>query len=374
MAAGGVIADFALPADLEAGEPPEARGLRRDDVRLLVSDMETDSIQHARFTDLSRWLSAGDVLVVNTSGTLNAALSGVCDDERSFELHLSTRLPGGFWTVEVRRPGPVASLPFGEARAGMTFRLPADGRITLLAPYPFVDSIDSRSRLWMAAVQIEGALVPYLDAHGFPIRYSYVNRSWPGSMYQTVFVTERGSAEMPSAGRPFSVELVTALISRGVEIAPLLLHTGVASLETHEPPFEEYYRVPQPTAARVNAARRARKRVIAVGTTTVRALETVTDETGTTSAGEGWTSMVISAEQSLRSVTGLITGLHEPRATHLTMLERVASVAAHPSAGAEVSTSVCGRRHLERAYAEAVRMGYLWHEFGDAHLILPAQR
>jgi S-adenosylmethionine:tRNA ribosyltransferase-isomerase len=127
MAAAGVIPDFEVPAGLEAAEPPEARGLRRDEVRLLVSDIETDSIEHAHFTDLPRWVSAGDLLVVNTSGTLNAAVSATAEDGEAFEIHLSTRLPGGFWSVEVRQPGAVASLPYREACAGMTYRLPADG-------------------------------------------------------------------------------------------------------------------------------------------------------------------------------------------------------------------------------------------------------
>jgi S-adenosylmethionine:tRNA ribosyltransferase-isomerase len=361
MAAAGVIEGFELPAELEAAEPPEARGLRRDEVRLLVSDLEHDAIEHARFSELSRWLSPGDLLVVNTSGTLNAAIAAVSDDG-AFEIHLSTGLPGGFWSVEVRRPGHqgAASLPFTDARAGTRFRLPAGGEIILLAPYPFT-SITARSRLWIAALQLPCPLVPYLEGHGVPIRYGYVRRPWPASMYQTVFATEPGSAEMPSAGRPFTPELVTRLVSRGIEIAPVLLHTGVASLESHEPPFEEFYRVPRRTAERVTSARRAGQRVIAVGTTVVRALETVTDERRDTFPGEGWTNLVITPDRPLRSVTGLITGLHEPRATHLAMLERVAS---------GIVGSVCGRCHLERAYTEARQHGYLWHEFGDSHLIV----
>ena len=371
MAATGVIADFELPADLEAAEPPEARGLRRDEVRLLVSDPETDSIEHALFRDLPRWLSPGDLLVVNTSGTLNAAVSAATEDGRPYEIHLSTRLPGDFWSVEVRVPGPVASVPADDARAGMTFALPADGRLTLLAPYPLVDSVGSRSRLWIAALHLPGAVVPYLDEHGFPIRYGYVKKSWPNSMYQTVFATEPGSAEMPSAGRPFTPELVTRLVAHGVQIAPLILHTGVSSQERHEPPYEEYYRVPRHTAERVNAARRAGSRVIAVGTTVVRALETVTDDSGTTFPGEGWTGLVVTPDRQLRSVTGLITGLHEPRATHLALLERVVTAAASERSGnVPIGASVCGRCHLERAYDEARRLGYLWHEFGDSHLII----
>jgi S-adenosylmethionine:tRNA ribosyltransferase-isomerase len=358
MAAAGVMTTFDLPAALEAAEPPEARGLRRDDVRLLVSDVARDSIEHARFLDLPRWLRAGDLLVVNTSGTLNAALSATTDTGDAFELHLSTRLPGGFWTIEVRQPGEKASLPYGSGRAGTTFKLPDNGRVTLLAPYPLTASLRSPSRLWMAAIDVPGGIHAYLGRHGFPIRYGYVKRPWPGAMYQTVFATEPGSAEMPSAGRPFTPELVTTLVSRGVQVAPLLLHTGVGSLECHEPPYEEFYRVPIDTADRVNAARGAGRRIIAVGTTVVRALETVTSERGITAPGEGWTDLVVTQDRPPRSINGLITGLHEPRATHLAMLEGI--VARFPN----------GSRHLERAYAEARQAGYLWHEFGDSHLIL----
>jgi S-adenosylmethionine:tRNA ribosyltransferase-isomerase len=363
------MSGVALPQYLEASEPPEARGLRRDEVRLLVSDIARDSIEHARFLDLPRWLAPGDLLVVNTSGTLKAAVEAGNEEGERSELHFSTRLPGGFWTVEVRRPGAVASLPDTRARSGATFHLPDGGQATLLSPYPLIESLRSPSRLWIAALQLPRPVPEYLDEHGFPIRYSYVKQPWPVSMYQTVFATEPGSAEMPSAGRPFTPELVTKLVARGIQIAPLLLHTGVASLEHHEPPYEELYRVPRATAERVNNARRDGRRVIAVGTTVVRALETVTDESGMTSPGEGWTSVVITPERPVRSVTGLITGLHEPKATHLMMLEQVVETAAR-SGNAQVSASFCGPCHLERAYAEARQAGYLWHEFGDSHLIL----
>jgi S-adenosylmethionine:tRNA ribosyltransferase-isomerase len=350
------------PAHLEASEPPEARGLERDAVRLLVSHADTDSIAHARFRDLPRWLSPGDVLVVNTSGTLNAALQASTGTGDPFDLHVSTRLPGGFWVVEVRRAAAPASLPYTGAQAGTTFELEGGGRATILAPYPLLAGLQARSRLWIAAVETPEPLLLYLGRVGRPIRYSYVPQSWPASSYQTVFATEPGSAEMPSAGRPFSHELVTRLVANGVQIAPLLLHTGVASLEDHEPPYEEYFRVPPETAERVSRARRTGRRVVAVGTTVVRALETVTDERGRTSPGEGWTGLVITRDRPLRAVTGMITGLHEPRATHLAIVEQaVAAAGGHaPSA------------HLERAYREADGAGYLWHEFGDSHLIIGA--
>ena len=359
MASARLIDALALPPRLEAAEPPEARGLKRDQVRLLVSHVETGSLAHSRFSELPRWLSPGDLLVVNTSGTLKAAVAARTADDDRFELHLSTRLPGNFWVVEVRRPGPVASVPFLGARAGTLFELDNGGRVTILAPYPLSGPVHASSRLWMAALELDEPVRSYLERAGSPIRYSYVRSDWPESMYQTVFATEPGSAEMPSAGRPFTPELVTRLVSNGIQIAPLLLHTGVASLEDPEPPYEEYFRVPPETAERVNAARRAGRRVIAVGTTVVRALETVTDN-HTTSPGQGWTDLVITEDRPLRAVSGMITGLHEPRATHLAIVRQVIGAAG----------GAAPARHLERAYLEAQRAGYLWHEFGDSHLIL----
>jgi S-adenosylmethionine:tRNA ribosyltransferase-isomerase len=361
VATAGVV--DALPAHLEAAEPPEARGLKRDEVRLLISRIATDSIHHAVFSDLARWLSPGDLLVVNTSGTLNAALAGRARSGEMFELHLSTRLPGNFWVVEVRRPAPIASQPYRGAQGGTTLELEGGGHITLLAPYPLVNTLHAESRLWIAAPQLGQPVLPYLERFGTPIRYSYVTDSWPGPMYQTVFAVEPGSAEMPSAGRPFTPELVTRLVSSGIQIAPLLLHTGVASLEDHEPPYEEYYRVSRETSNRVNAARRAGHRVIAVGTTVIRALETVTDDRGT-SPGEGWTSLVITDERPLRAVNGMITGFHEPHATHLAMVRQVIA-----AAGGDTPSS-----HIDRAYRQAVERGYLWHEFGDSHLIIGRSR
>lgn len=165
---------------------------------------------------------------------------------------------------------------------------------------------------------------------------------------------------MPSAGRPFTAELVTRLVANGIHIVPLILHTGVASLEDHEPPYEEFFRVPGETADRVNAARTAGKRVIAVGTTVVRALETVTDQRGIVHPGHGWTDLVITSERSLGAVTGMITGFHEPHATHLAMIKQVLAAAGSHEPSLD----------LNRAYREAENAGYLWHEFGDSHLIL----
>jgi S-adenosylmethionine:tRNA ribosyltransferase-isomerase len=347
--------DFVLPPELEASEPPEARGLARDEVRLMVSYLEGDRIVHARFRDLPGFLRAGDVLAINTSGTMNAALPAIRADGTPLELHLSTHLPADLWTVELRRTDGTATQPFSDAQAGEALRLPAGASATLHIPYlPEHRSHAGPVRLWIATLRLPIELHPYLARHGFPIRYRYVKESWPIRYYQTVYATETGSAEMPSAGRAFTPELITRLIARGVQLAPLLLHTGVASLEDHEPPYEEYYRVPSETARQVNFARAAGHRVTAVGTTVVRALETVTDTDGVTHAGEGWTRAVVTPDRGIHAVHALLTGFHEPRATHLAMLEALA-----------------GQRHLEMAYSEALRERYLWHEFGDLHLIVP---
>lgn len=347
---------FQLPHELEASEPPEARGLRRDQVRLLASYRSDDRLVHTRFEALPDLLAAGDLLVINTSATLNAALLALRSDGNEYELHLSTHLPADIWVVEIRQLTPEGSAAFFDAHAGESFELPGGGRAQLLAPYSLErNRLDGQpKRLWLATLDLPQALSCYLERYGFPIRYRYVKKQWPLDYYQTVYANEPGSAEMPSAGRPFSHELITRLIAQGVQIAPLVLHTGVASLESHEAPYEEFYRVPLATAQAVNHARASGRRVIAVGTTVVRALESVVDSQGQVHPGEGWTRLVITPERGLRAVDGLLTGMHEPQASHLDMLAALAS-----------------RAHLAKAYSAALEEGYLWHEFGDLHLILP---
>ena len=364
--------DFELPSRLEADAPPEARGFARDEVRLMVSYRSDDRVVHSAFRDIGDFLEAGDVLVINTSGTMNAALHAEREDGTALELHLSTRLPADLWIVELRRPTGAATEPFRYAIVGETLRLAGGATVTLHAPYASGSPRTKGSRLWISSLDLPGPLEEYLERYGFPIRYGYVRESWPSSYYQTVYATETGSAEMPSAGRAFTPKLITRLVARGVQVAPLILHTGVASLEDNEPPYEEFYRVPPETARLVNAARVSGRRVVAVGTTVVRALETVTDPDGTTHPGEGWTSLIVTPERGIRSVDAMLTGLHEPRSTHLAMLE--ALVEREPPAPASRSRrtqATTGREHLEIAYAEALREGYLWHEFGDLHLILP---
>ncbi len=365
--------DFELPPELEASEPPEARGLARDEVRLMISYRSDNRVVHTRFRELGNFLTAGDLLVINTSGTMNAALDATRADGIPVRLHLSTHLPADLWIVEVRRLNETSTQPFYEAGAGETLSLPAGASVKLLAPYATDRNIATitPTRLWIATLHLPELLHPYLTRHGFPIRYGYVSKDWPSSYYQTVYATEVGSAEMPSAGRAFTPELITRLVAQGVQFAPLLLHTGVSSLESHEPPYEEYYHVPTQTARIVNETRAAGKRIIAVGTTVVRSLETVTDEEGIAHPGEGWTRLVITPERGIRSVNAMLTGLHEPRASHLAMLEALARQVPHNADLPESLLARAGQEHLKIAYAAALRERYLWHEFGDLHLILP---
>ncbi|MGH9189745.1 MAG: S-adenosylmethionine:tRNA ribosyltransferase-isomerase [Acidimicrobiales bacterium] len=336
------------PPALEASEPPEARGLRRDAVRLLVSQPGVPA-RHARFADLSRYLTAGDLVVVNTSATLPAAVDARAPGGTPVVVHVSSRLPGGLHLVEVRRPAEPASLPWLDTDlAGVTVSMPGGALARVLAPYP------SSARLWLARLELPASLLAYLGAHGRPIRYRHVARDWPLSAYQTVYATEPGSAEMPSAGRAFTHEVLTSLVTGGVAVTPLVLHAGVSSLEVGETPPPEEYRVPEVTAERVNAVHAAGARVVAVGTTVVRALETVADARGRAHPGQGWTDRVVTPLAPPRVVDALLTGWHEPEASHMKMLEALA-----------------GPDLLTEAYSEARRAGYLWHEFGDLHLLLP---
>jgi S-adenosylmethionine:tRNA ribosyltransferase-isomerase len=340
---------FDLPDALIALDPPEDRGLRRDDVRLLVSSLPDGDIAHRNFTELPSLLTPGDVLVINTSATIPASLPAIAPDGALLRLHLSTHLPADLWIVELRRPSDTGPRPFLD-EAPRELLLPNGGGARLLAPYAIDRERVVSRRLWIAELSLPQELHSYLREHGSPITYG--PRSHPLERYQTVFATEPGSAEMPSAGRAFTPELLTRLVARGIEVSPLVLHTGVSSPESHEPPFEEFYRVSPETAKRIGASRRAGGRVIAVGTTVVRALETVVDDRGRFHPGEGWTRVVVSPDRAVRGVDGLLTGWHEPHSSHLWMIE-----------------SIAGPAIMRRAYAAALESRYLWHEFGDLHLI-----
>jgi S-adenosylmethionine:tRNA ribosyltransferase-isomerase len=337
---------FDLPAELSATEPPEERGLARDEVRLLVAG--EDGVEHASFLDLPRFLQPGDLLVVNTSATLPAAVPGSIDGRR-ISLHMSTHLDDGTWVVELRRPDGRG--PISDAAAGEEVALPSGGRAILVTP---VTAGNEGTRLWRARVITDAPVELWLARHGRPISYPYVAGSWPLSAYQTIFAKHPGSAEMPSAARPFSQRLITELITDGVVVAPILLHAGVSSLEAGEPPQPEPFSVSHSTARLVNHAKRSGGRVIAVGTTVTRALESAASLEGGVDPDQGWTNLVLGPDRPARVVDGLITGWHAPEASHLSLL-----------------VAVAGAPLVETAYRAALKHHYLWHEFGDSCLLLP---
>ena len=339
---------FDRPAGSDAIEPPEARGIARDAVKLLVA--RPGGVSHARFADLGDYLRPGDLLVVNNSATLPAAVDGHRAG-RLVAVHFSMALAEKLWVVEPR-PAADATGHLTDVRPGERLELPGGAAVVIGSSYP--EPGVEGARLWTARVILEGDVGAYLARHGRPIRYSYVPRPWPLPYYQTVFARRPGSAEMPSAARPFTAELVTALVSAGIGIVPLTLHAGVSSAEAGEPPAPEPFEVPGPTARMLNSARAGGGRVIAVGTTVTRALESAAGPDGVVRRAGGRTELVLGPDRPPRVVDGLITGWHDAGASHLLLLEAVA-----------------GPELVALAYREAIAHGYLWHEFGDSALLLP---
>nr|CAA9319837.1 MAG: S-adenosylmethionine:tRNA ribosyltransferase-isomerase-like protein [uncultured Nocardioidaceae bacterium] len=340
----------------EAQEPAEARGLARDEVRMLVA--APGRLEHTRVRALPQVLEPGDLLVVNTSATLPAALDAVRADGRLMPLHVGGELDDGRWVVELRLPDQTG--PSRDATPGEPLQVGSGVVLVLEAPYP--DAGETAARLWTARPTRSVSRLEHLWHHGRAVAYSYLERSWSLSDRQTIFATEPGSAEMPSAGRPFTERLVTDLVAAGVVLAPVTLHCGLSSPEAHELPVPERFRVPPATARLVNETRAAGRRVLAVGTTVVRALESALTTAGRrprVSAASGWTDLVLGPDHPARVVDGLLTGLHDPEASHLMLLEAVAGKALVDDAYGALADGAPDGGH------------YLRHEFGDTTLLLP---
>jgi S-adenosylmethionine:tRNA ribosyltransferase-isomerase len=367
---------FELPDGLLAREPPEKRGLARDQVRLLAADRATGALRHTRFDRIGDLLRPGDCLVFNASRTLPAALQGYFPpgpgagtQGRGVHLRLARRNEDGTWSALplTEKDEPWLADPAG---ARLVFRpAPSLGNIqdtqgsrdipgdALTAEVAGRDPLVSR--LWRLRFSRAGSdLVESLSRLGDPVRYWYSAAPWDLDFYQTVYARDPGSMEMPSAGRAFSWRLLLDLRRRGIGTAFLVLHAGLSSYLDEEfdaghPASVEPYRLDPEPAGRINAAKAGGGRIVAVGTTVVRALETLAAPDGTVRAGEGRTCLRITPAHRLRAVDGLLTGFHEPHASHLDLL-----------------SAFLPPERLERIYASALREGYLWHEFGDANLIL----
>jgi S-adenosylmethionine:tRNA ribosyltransferase-isomerase len=337
---------FELPPALRAGAPPEARGLRRDGVRLMVSQGEAWPVS-GRFRDLASYLRPGDLLVVNTSATLPGVLLARGPGGAWADVRLATALgPDGLWLLELPLPAESRERPV----AGDVWLLPGRGHLHLVAPY------HGSARLWVADLRLPVAPPAYLLRHARPARPAGVDADWPLEDYQTCFAREPGSTAMASAGRPLTPELLRDLVASGVPVAPLLLHTS-GVMDDGDRPLPEPYHLPAVTARMVNRTRAAGGRVVAVGTTVVRALETAAGADGQVRPGRGWTDLVVTPARGVRVVDGLLTGWHEPGGSHLHLLEAVAGLAP-----------------LEMAYRAALDDCYSWGAFGDVHLLLRPPR
>jgi S-adenosylmethionine:tRNA ribosyltransferase-isomerase len=343
------LSAFDLDPDLETAAPPEKRGLARDGVRMMVAHRLADAIEHSRFDRIAEHLAAGDAIVVNVSRTLPAAVTAISPRGEELVLHFSSPFPADerLWVVEARLSAGAGTVPFRGLAPGDRLALPGGPSMDLREQY-------LGERLWVARPRMVGSVESYLGRRGRPIRYAYAADEWELDAYQTIFGIEPGSAEMPSAGRPFTARTLAALAARDVRVIPIVLHCGVSSLEDGEPPLPERFAVSPAAAWHVNGVRGAGGRVVAVGTTAVRALESASDPGGRVHPASGWTDLVIAPDRPVTAVDGLLTGWHEPGASHLDMIEAIA-----------------GRSLAARSYAEAAAAGYLWHEFGDVHLILP---
>ena len=342
---------FTLPPELAADEPPERRGIARDEVRLLVIDRASGQLEHTRFDHFGEFLRAGDLLVFNSSRTLPASLSGCVEQGPCIEIRLAEHLPDDSWLALLRcqRGDPFS--------CGLRPKMLVDLGQGLTATIRMRD--EHIPRLWQLSFSKSGSeLINAFYLVGRPVRYEYVSAPWGLDYYQTVYAREPGSAEMPSAGRAFTWRLLFDLQRRGVETAYIVLHTGLSSyldeeLDAQHPASEEEYFVSERAADKINEAHARGGRVIAVGTTVVRTLESAADEQKRVQAGHGYTRLHITANHALKAVDGLLTGLHEPEASHLDLL-----------------TSFLPTEKIKEAYQEAVRQKYLWHEFGDLNLIL----
>ena len=345
--------DFVVPPELEAQEPAEIRGASRDDVRLLVTG-PAEGARHSRFDRLPEFLESGDLLVLNDSKTYPAALQATRRTGETVWLNFAN-LGTDEWASDARPPADRfdSQIVLARARnasvdAGERVELPGGGRAT------FLDLHHRSRRMWITRLDLPLPYFAYFARFGKPIVYSHVTRDLPIESFQTTYAAELGSSEMPSAGRPITGSMLQRLASRGVDLAMVTLHAGVSSDERDELPLEEWRSVSSETAAAVRRAQRRGSRIVAVGTTVVRALESSLDRRQRVVAASGWTSLHITPDRPMRAVAGLLTGFHEPTSTHLAILE-----------------SIAGRAHIEAAYRTAVAERYFWHEFGDAHLILP---
>ena len=336
--------DYHLPEELIAQTPLE----RRDASRLLVYDRAGDSMEHRVFADVAEYLRPGDVLVVNDTRVIPARIIGIRPETGGkMEFLLLKRTDGDCWEAlakPARRAKPGTVFVFGEGQ--LKAEVVAEGE----------------EGMRTIRLLCDGVLEEALDAVGAMPLPPYIHeRLKDPERYQTVYARERGSAAAPTAGLHFTPELLQRLAGQGIPTVPVLLHVGLGTfrpvaaddLSQHKM-HSEYYEVTAESAARINAARAAGGRVVAVGTTSARTLETATGNDGIVQAGSGWTDIFITPGYRFKAVDALITNFHLPRSTLLMMISAFAG----------------SRERVLRVYETAVEQRYRFFSFGDAMLLL----
>ena len=334
--------DFDLPEELIAQHPL----MQRDHSRLLVLDKTTGNIYHRRFDDILEYLRVGDVLVINSTRVIPARLFGVKKGGTAhIEVLLLKPVAGkqDHWEVLVR-PGKRAKvgtqIDFGEGKMlGTVVEETDSGRIIQF--------------------QYDGIFNEILDELGTMPLPPYIKESLEDQeRYQTVYAKERGSAAAPTAGLHFTEELLEKIKKKGVEVVEVLLHVGLGTFRPvqvedvlNHKMHSEYYRITPEAAERINQALKENRRIIAVGTTSTRTLESAA-KNGKVVAGEGETSIFIYPGYQFQVLSGLITNFHLPKSTLVMLVSALA-----------------GREHILHAYQEAIAEKYRFFSFGDAMFI-----
>ena len=334
--------DYELPEELIAQDPIEDRSSSR----LLVLDKENGDIQHKIFRHVLEELRAGDCLVINNTRVLPARLMGVREGTgAAIEVLLLKRHENDTWETLVKpgkkaKPGTVIS--FGEG----------------LLKGEVVDVVEEGNRL--IRFDYDGIFEEILDQLGqMPLPPYITHHLEDKTRYQTVYAKHDGSAAAPTAGLHFTKELMEQIREMGVNIAEVTLHVGLGTfrpvkadvVEEHHM-HSEYYSVDQATADLINGTKKAGGRVIAVGTTSCRTLESATGEDGILKAGDGWTEIFIYPGYKFKMIDALITNFHLPKSTLMMLVSALA-----------------GREHIMGAYEEAVKERYRFFSFGDAMMI-----
>ena len=344
--------NFTLPDELRAKKPPELRGINHDHVRLFVIDRNNRMTYHSAFNHLSDFLRRGDLLIFNSSRTLPASLKTInYKAQQNLEVRLAEHLPDDCWLVLFLYQNK--NHFHSNLKPGLRIEFASGLSATI------IERNIHNPRLWKIKFSANGPeLINIFYQIGKPIHYGYISAPLPLEYFLTVFAKDPVSSEMPSAGRAFTWKMLFDLKNKGIDTAFLTLHTGLSSYMNGDPNAgqlvaEEEYFISESTADKIETNKARNGRIVAVGTSVVRVLESCAIQTGKVLPGHAYTSPRMTEGHKLKIADGLITGFHEPEASHLDLLS------------AFLSPSL-----IKKSYEEAIEKNYLWHEFGDLCLII----